>query len=31
VVMSVVLAVALDLVLVGLQRLLTPWARVQSA
>ncbi len=31
VVMSVVLAVALDLVLVGLQRLLTPWARVRAA
>jgi hypothetical protein len=29
--MSVVLAVALDLALVGLQRLLTPWARVRAA
>ena len=31
VVMSVVLAVALDLALVGLQRLLTPWARARAA
>jgi len=31
VVMSVVLAVTLDLVLVGLQRLLTPWARKRTA
>ena len=31
VVVSVVLAVALDLALVGLQRLLTPWARVRAA
>ena len=30
VIMSVVLAVALDLLLVGLQRLLTPWARART-
>ncbi len=31
VVASVALAVALDLLLVGLQRLLTPWARARAA